>query len=206
MKKVFICVSFMSLLFASFANAGDAELGKAASGLCAACHGADGNSVNPVWPKLAGQHEEYTARQLSLFKSGERKATVMGGMVAGLSEADMHNLGAYFASQKSTIGSADENLVELGKALYQGGQTKMKIPACMSCHGATGKGNPLSGYPVLAGQHAAYTEQRLKDYRAGEKIANDDDVNGQIMADVAKYLSDEEIKAVASYIQGLYSN
>ena len=199
-------MSFMSLLFASYVNAGDAELGKAKSGLCAACHGADGNSINPVWPKLAGQHEEYTARQLSLFKSGKRKGTVMAGMVAGLNELDMQNLGAFFASQKSSIGSANDTLIELGKALYQGGNTEMKIPACMSCHGVAGKGNPLSGYPVLAGQHSAYTEQRLYDFKAGEETADEDDINGKIMADVAQYLTEEEIKAVASYIQGLYSN
>jgi cytochrome c553 len=204
MKRVFKYVSLLSLLFAGFANAGDAELGKAKSAQCAACHGADGNSANPLWPKLAGQHEQYTARQLLLFKNGERKGTVMPGMVAALNEDDMNNLAAYFATQKSSIGSADENLVEVGKALYQGGSAKMKIPACMSCHGIGGKGNPLSGYPVLAGQHAAYTEQRLLAFKSGETVANEDDVNGNVMADVVKYLSDEEIKAISSYIQGLY--
>lgn len=184
--------------------AGDADLGKVKSVTCTACHGADGNSVNPAWPKLAGQHELYTARQLTLFKTGERKGTVMAGMVAGLNDEDMQNLGAYFAAQKSTIGSADESLIEMGKAVYLGGNAKMKTPACMACHGVAGKGNPLSGYPVLAGQHATYTEDRLRAYKAGETVANDD-VNGKIMADVAKYLSDDEIKAVANYIQGLYT-
>lgn len=202
MKKVFILLSF---IFTSFAIAGDAELGKAKSALCVACHGTDGNSVNPVWPKIAGQHELYTSRQLSLFKNSERKNTVMTGMVAGLSAEDMDNLGTYFSTQKSTMGSANENLVTAGKALYQGGRADMKIPACMACHGMAGKGNPLSGYPVVAGQHAAYTEQRLKDFRAGETAGNADDANGKIMADVAKHLTDEEIKAVANYMQGLYS-
>ncbi len=185
--------------------AGDAELGKAKSAICVACHGADGNSVTPIWPKLAGQHELYTARQLSLFKKGTRKATVMGGMVAGLNDEDMANLGAYFATQKTTIGSADESLIAIGKALYQGGISDRKIPACMACHGMAGNGNPLSGYPVVAGQHAAYTEQRLKDFRAGAIAGADDDANGKIMAEVANKLTDEEIKAVASYMQGLYS-
>lgn len=195
----------MSLICASLAIAGDAELGKVKSAMCVACHQADGNSANPVWPKLAGQHEEYTARQLSLFKSGERKATVMGGMTAALNEEDMKNLGAYFASQKSSMSSADADLVEKGKAIYQGGNEKMNIPACMACHGVSGKGNPLSGYPVVAGQHATYNEQRLKDFRAGVTVKNEDDVNGNIMGSVAKYLSDEDIKAVSSYMQGLYS-
>ena len=192
----------MSLFFALSAFAGDVDLGKTKSAMCAACHGADGNSANPVWPKLAGQHEQYTARELSLFKSGQRKGTVMAGMVAGLNDADMQDLAAYFASQKSNIGSANPDLLEAGKAIYQGGVDKLKIPACISCHGIAGKGNPLSGYPVLAGQHAAYTEQRLLAFKSGEITA--DDNNGKIMADVAKYLSNEEIKALASYIQGLY--
>ncbi len=202
MKKVLI---LLSLLLSTYSFAGDAKLGKVKSGMCAACHGADGNSVNPVWPKLAGQHEQYISRQLALFKNNERKGTVMGGMTAGLSKEDMENLGAYYATQKSNVGSADENLIELGKKIYQGGVSKLKIPACMSCHGMTGKGNPLAGYPVLAGQHAAYTEQRLKAFKSGEVVANDSDSNGKIMASVAQYLSDDEIKAVASYISGLYA-
>ncbi len=207
MKKVFLCASLMSLFFVSLANAsGDAEQGKAKSAVCAACHGVDGNSANPIWPKLAGQHEEFTARQLALFKSGTRNNAIMAPMVANLSEQDMKDLGAYFASQKTNTGSADENLVELGQLIYQGGKKKLNIPACMSCHGVAGKGNPLSGYPVLAGQHAAYVEQRLKSYRAGEIIEDKDNINGKVMADVAKYLSDDEIKAVASYIQGLYTH
>jgi len=202
MRKVFI---LLSLVFSSLVMAGDAELGKAKSAMCVACHGADGNSVNPIWPNLAGQHEQYIARQLELFKSGDRKGPVMSGMVAGLNQEDMQNLAAYYSSQKPKIGSADESLVELGQSVYQGGVTKMKIPACMSCHGVSGKGNPLSGYPVLAGQHAAYTEAILKDYRSGTTYGKEGDTNGKIMADVAKYLTDDEIKAVASYIQGLYS-
>jgi len=199
MKKAIV---IMSLFFALSANAGDAEAGKSKSAMCASCHGADGNSTNPVWPKLAGQHEQYIARELSLFKSGQRKATVMGGMTAGLNDTDMQDLAAYFSSQKSNVGSANSDLLEEGKAIFQGGVKKLSIPACMSCHGITGKGNPLSGYPVLAGQHAAYTEQRLLAFKSGEITADDD--NGKIMADVAKYLSDAEIKALASYIQGLY--
>lgn len=122
----------MSLIFTGLVVAGDAELGKAKSGMCAACHGVDGNSVNPVWPKLAGQHESFITRQLSLFKSGERKGTVMPGMAAALSAEDMDNLASYYAAQKATIGSTDENLMAAGKAIYQGGDSKMKIPACMA--------------------------------------------------------------------------
>jgi cytochrome c553 len=202
MKNIllFICAIASTSLYA-----GDIELGKSKTAMCVACHGADGNSMNPTWPKLAGQHEDFTSRQLQLFKSGERKGTVMPGMVAGLSEEDMENIGAYYASLKINTGSADESLVVLGKSIYQGGSSEMNIPACMACHGASGRGMPLSGYPALAGQHAAYLQQRLKAYRAGETVANEDDVNGNVMASVAKYLSDEEIEAVSSYLQGLYS-
>jgi cytochrome c553 len=202
MKKVLL---LLSLTFTSLVIAGDPELGKAKSATCVACHGTDGNSINPIWPNIAGQHEQYIARQLELFKSGERESSVMLGMVAGLSSEDMHNLGAYYASQKIKIGSANEDLVELGKSVYQGGVTKMNIPACMACHGVAGKGNPLSGYPVLAGQNAAYTESMLKDFRSGTTNGKEGDTNGMIMSEVAKYLTDDEIKALSSYIQGLYS-
>lgn len=202
MQKVIILIS---LIVSQLVIAGDAELGKAKSAMCTSCHGADGNSTAPMWPSLAGQHENYTARQLALFKNGERKDATMAGMSMALSTEDMQNIGAYYASQKANIGSADETLVELGKSIYQGGKKKLNIPACMACHGVAGKGNPLSGYPVLAGQHATYTEKRLMAFKAGEIIVDDADINGKIMADVAKYLEDDEIKAVASYIQGLYS-
>ncbi len=202
MKKT---LTVLSLIFSVAINAADSELGKVKSAMCASCHGADGNSSNPVWPKIAGQHEKYIARQLELFKSGERKGTVMPGMVAALNKTDMQNIAAYFASQKANIGSSDENLLAKGKAIYEGGNAKLNIPACMACHGITGKGNPLSGYPVLAGQHAAYTEGRLLAYKAGETVKNEADVNGHIMASVVKYLDDAEIKAVANYIQGLYA-
>ncbi len=202
MKNILLFICF---LVSTSIYAGDIELGKSKSALCATCHGADGNSVNPVWPKLAGQHEDFTVRQLQLFKSGDRKGPVMAGMVAGLTDEDMVNLAAYYASLNISTGSADESLVELGKSVYQGGSSKMNIPACMACHGASGAGMPLSGYPALAGQHAAYIQQRLIDYRAGETVSNADDVNGNVMASVAKYLTDEQIEAVASYLQGLYS-
>ena len=202
MKKTLIC---LSLVFTAFVYAGDIEKGKTKAAMCTSCHGVDGNSSNPVWPKIAGQHEKYLTRQLELFKSGERKGTVMSGMTAALSQRDMEDISAFFASQKSNIGSSDENLIAKGKAIYEGGKSKLNIPACMACHGISGKGNPLSGYPVLASQHAAYTEQRLLAYKAGETVKNEGDVNGHIMAGVVKYLDDDEIKAVANYLQGLYS-
>jgi cytochrome c553 len=193
------------MLFSINALAGDAEKGKTLAATCAACHGMDGNSSNPVWPSLAGQHEAYLDRQIKLFKSGERVNAMMAPMVAGLSDENIADLSAYFASQELKMKAANPDLVELGQKIYQGGDKERNIPACMSCHGPTGQGNPVSGYPVVAGQHAEYTVLQLQAYKEGRTVPNQDDVNGQVMADVAKYLTEEEITAVASYLQGLKS-
>lgn len=181
----------------------DAEKGKSLSATCGACHGMDGNSVNPIWPSIAGQHEKYIERQIKLFKSGERPSANMAPMVAALSDQDIKDLAAFFASQDMKLKAADPELVELGQKIYQGGIKDRNVPACLACHGPTGQGNPLSGYPKLANQHAAYTVNELKLYRSGRVIEGSDNPNDSIMAEVAKYLSDEEITAIASYIQGL---
>lgn len=195
-----------AFLFLSFnVMAGDAEKGKALAGTCAACHGMDGNSVNPIWPSLAGQHEAYLARQIKLFKNGERVDAMMAPMVAALTDENIDDLAAYFASQTLKMKAANPDLVELGQKIYQGGDVERSIPACMSCHGPTGQGNPITGYPVVAGQNADYTAKQLRDYKGGRTVPNKDDVNGQIMADVAKYLTEEEIVAVSSFLQGLKS-
>lgn len=200
-----IIISVMLLISFHVMSAGDAEKGKSLSNTCAACHGMDGNSVNPIWPSLAGQHEAFLTRQINLFRSGARENALMAPMVATLSDSDVEDLAAYFASQELKMKAADPDLVELGKKIYQGGALDRKIPACMSCHGPTGQGNPLSGYPVLANQHAAYTAIQLRAYKAGRALENKDDVNGQVMAGVAQYLTEDEIDAVSSYIQGLKS-
>lgn len=185
------------------AQEGDAERGKTLSATCVACHGVDGNSVNPIWPTLAGQHPQYIARQLKLYKSGDRDNAVMMPMAMGLSEQDMADLGAYFGEQEAKLLAADPAQIELGEAIYQGGLKDRDIPACMACHGPTGQGNPLSGYPVVANQHAPYTVEQLKLFKQGRVVPGKDDVNGKIMADIAKYMTQEEIEAVSSYIQGL---
>ncbi len=191
------------LISGNLMAAGDAEKGQALSATCAACHGMDGNSINPIWPSLAGQHEVYLDRQIKLFRDGERENALMTPMVAGLSDQDAADLAAYFSAQKLKMQAANPEQVELGKKIYQGGDQQRNIPACMACHGPTGKGNPLSGYPVVANQHAAYTAIQLRAYKAGFTVKNKDDVNGQVMADVARYMTEEEIDAVSSYIQGL---
>lgn len=184
--------------------AGDAVAGQGKAAVCAACHGADGNSIVPNWPKIAGQHTMYLERQLDLIKSGDRPVPEMTGIVMTLSGQDMADVAAYFSAQTTSAGLADEALVATGEQLYRGGNSETDIPACMSCHGPVGEGNPLSGYPSLAGQHSVYSEKMLTGFRAGS-MWGDDDSNSKIMTDVAKRLTDVEIKALAGYIQGLHA-
>lgn len=183
---------------------GDADAGQGKAAICAACHGADGNSVVPNWPKIAGQHAAYTERQVGLIKSGDRPVPEMVGIVASLSEQDIADIAAYFSAQTTAPALADEALVATGQKLFRAGNPATDVPACMSCHGPAGKGNPLAGYPSLAGQHAAYTGKMLTGFRAGS-MWGDDDSNSKIMTEVAQRLTDGEIKAVASYLQGLHA-
>lgn len=183
--------------------AGDAAAGQAKSAVCAACHGADGNSVVPNWPKLAGQHAQYMTRQVTLIKSGARVVPEMVGVVPGLTDQDIADLSAWFASQQSVGGVADEATLTLGERIFRAGNAESGVPACMSCHGPAGEGNPLAVYPALAGQHAVYTANMLTRFRAGEHWG-EGDAPSQVMNGAAAELSDEEIAAVASYIQGLH--
>lgn len=178
---------------------GDVNAGKEKSATCAACHGPDGNSTNPEWPKLAEQHAGYIVKQLQDYKSAERVNATMNPMAAPLSEQDMKDLAVYFASQQITPGEADPELVELGESIYRGGDLASGVSACMACHGATGAGNPAANFPALASQHATYTEMQLRAFRSGDR-AND---AGQMMRNIASKMTDQQIKAVASYIQGL---
>lgn len=183
--------------------AGDASAGQSKSAICAACHGVDGNSVVPTWPKIAGQHEQYLQRQVELIKAGDRLVPEMVGIVPGLSDQDIADLAAWFASQETSGGVADDALVELGERIFRAGNAESGVPACMACHGPAGQGDPLAGYPALAGQHAVYTARMLTRFRDGENWG-EDDAPSQVMNGAAAELSDEEIAAVASYIQGLY--
>jgi len=179
--------------------AGNPEAGKEKNAICVACHMADGNSVNPEWPKLAGQHEKYLAKQLMEYKSGDRQNAIMLGMVAALTPEDMDDLAAYYATQTIQGGTADPELVELGKAIYMSGNAASGVAACSACHGPNGTGNPLANFPSLHGQHALYTETQLKAFRSGAR-AND---AGMMMRNIAGLMTDAEIAAVAQYIQGL---
>jgi cytochrome c553 len=192
----------MSLVLASVAFAeGDPAAGKAKSAMCLACHGADGNSTNPEWPKIAGQHAGYIAKQLRDFKAGkQRNNPVMFGMVAALSEQDMENLGVFYASQTQTGGFASESSIAVGERLYRGGNKASGVPACIACHGPTGTGNPLGDIPMVSGQFAKYTAAQLRAFRVGSR-SND---RSAMMRDAVQFMSEAEIDAVASYLAGLH--
>lgn len=182
---------------------GDAAAGEQKAAVCAACHGVDGNSVVAQWPKLAGQHPKYLARQITLIRDGARPVPEMAGIVAGLSDADIADLAAWYGTQSPRPAAADPALADAGLQLYRAGNARSMVPACMACHGPAGEGNPLAGYPALAGQHAVYTENMLKRFRAGEHWGADD-APSIVMTGVANELTDAEIKAVSSAIQGLH--
>lgn len=180
------------------ANAGDAAMGqtKMIEGGCVGCHMTDGNSVVDQFPKIAGQHEQYTIKQLNEFKTMVRKNDLMFGMAAALTDDDMANLAAFLSTQTATPSPADESKVALGKDLYRGGNSSTGIPACMGCHGPNGSGNPMAKYPALAGQFPAYTATQLKAFRDGSRS---NDMN-KMMRAVAVRMTDAEIEAVANYI------
>lgn len=201
--SVRIAACLLALFSLEAGAAGDAAAGGGKAAICAACHGAGGNSVVPQWPKLAGQHEGYLLRQMMLIQSGARPVPEMIGIVAGLNEQDMADLSAFFATQVRQGGVADESLVATGQKLWRAGNADSGVPACMACHGPAGEGNPLAGYPALAGQHALYTANLLRRFRGGENWGPKD-ASSQVMNGVAAEMTDGEIDAVASYIQGLY--
>lgn len=186
---------------AAFAQ-GNVDAGKEKSATCVACHGADGNGnvANPEWPKLAGQGAPYLAQQLNLFKNNERVNVLMNGQAANLSEQDIQDIAAYYASLETSPGAADAESVELGQAIYRGGIIKKGVTACSACHSPRGAGNPAAKFPKLSGQHVKYTELQLKSYRGLERNYP----SAQIMVAVAERMSDKEIAAVAQYIAGLH--
>ncbi|MBX3586199.1 MAG: cytochrome c4 [Ramlibacter sp.] len=165
--------------------------------VCAACHGADGNSGTPANPKLAQQHPEYLVKQLQEFKSGKRANAVMQGFASALSDADMKNIAWWVTTKKAKPGFAkDKDLVAMGERIYRGGIADRQVPACAGCHSPNGAGIP-SQYPRLSGQHADYTATQLTAFRDGVRK------NNAVMNDVAAKLNDREIKAVSDYIAGL---
>lgn len=181
--------------------AGDAVAGQAKVAVCAGCHGADGNSAVPNFPKLAGQGERYLLKQLQDVKSGNRQIVEMTGILDNLSDQDMADIAAYYAAQTMSIGTADPAKLVAGQALYRGGKLDEGLPSCMGCHSPDGSGNAAAGFPRLGGQHAQYITKQLTDFREGNRT-NDGDT--MTMRSVAARLSNRDIDAISSYIQGLH--
>jgi len=210
MNKVLVSLLLTLGLTGLSHAAGDATAGQSKVAVCGACHGADGNSAAPNFPKLAGQGERYLLKQLTDIKAGTapgaapgvgRKVVQMTGQLDSLNEQDLADIAAYFASQTMSVGAADPALVERGTALFRGGKLEEGMPACIGCHMPDGAGNAIAGFPKLGGQHATYVAKQLTDFREGNRT-NDGDT--MIMRGIAAKLSNKDIEAVSSYIQGLH--
>lgn len=207
MRFRFVFCASLSLILNTIVSAeglvdGSIEAGEAKAVLCGACHGPSGNSVNPAWPSIAGQHAPYTVHQLQAFKSGARANILMTGQAMMLSDEDILNVAVYYEAQTPAAKSvADPKSISKGEALYRGGNKESEASACLACHGPHGNGNPAAKYPAISGQYAQYTAQQLRDYASGTRKS---DAPTRVMRDIAARLSEEEILAVASYVQGLH--
>lgn len=210
MKKVLVlCSALLGFAHAAAAASpyieGDAAAGEPMTAVCTACHGADGNSQAPNFPKLAGLGERYLYKQLMDIRDGARPIPTMAGQLNDMSDQDLADIAAFYSAQQISGAQSDPELIALGEKVYRAGVAERKVAACTGCHSPTGKGNAPAGYPVLAGQHPEYIAAQLRDYRKGyedpEGRTNDGDT--RIMRSNAFGLSDMEIEAVASYAAGL---
>ncbi len=202
MRKALFATLALALASAPLGTAsaeGSAEAGQAKSAVCVACHGVDGNSVNPEWPSLAGQHAIYIAAQLQHFKDGDRQNVLMSPQAAALTAEDMADLAAYYSAQTLTPKEADPDLVTRGQKIYRGGDEARGITACIACHGPNGQGNVVANYPVVAGQHATYLANQLRLYANGDRSSDPN----QMMRSIARRMTENDIRAVTSYMQGL---
>jgi cytochrome c553 len=202
LRLLLVCVvGAMTVAAQPALAAGDAAAGQAKSAVCAACHGADGKALQPTYPNLAGQHASYLAKQLTEYRDGDRVNVLMSGQATNLSDQDILDLAAYYSEMPIIANVAAEENLALGEAIYRGGITAQGIAACSACHGPAGLGNPGAVYPVLSGQNTGYTADQLRQWRAGER--NNDPNN--VMGSLSRRLTDIEIEAVSNYIQGLYA-
>lgn len=204
MKRLVLSLASLVLAVSSIGTqaqtAGDAAAGERKSAVCAACHGADGNSELGSNPKLAGQNVRYLVKQMTDIKEGNRTVALMTGLLDNMSEQDLEDIAAYYAEQEHTIQGADPALVELGSSIYRGGIADLGVAACTACHGPAGDGVAQAGFPSISGQHAEYTATQLKAFRAGERTNDGDSAP---MRTVSERLTDREIEALASYMAGL---
>lgn len=201
MNKVLVSL-LLTLGITGLAHAaGDATAGQSKAAVCGACHGPDGNSPAPNFPKLAGQGERYLLKQIHDIKNGDRTVVEMTGILDNLSEQDIADIAAFYAGQKMSVGAADPELVKRGEALFRGGKLEEGMPACIGCHSPNGAGIAAAGFPHLSGQHATYIAKQLTDFREGNRT-NDGDA--MIMRSIAAKLSNKDIAAISSYVQGLH--
>jgi cytochrome c553 len=189
---------------------GSADAGSAKAAVCTACHGVNGNSANPEWPNLAGQNAAYIREQLGMFKAKKRTNVLMAPIVETLAEQDFADLAAFFAAQTPTGLEADPSYWKAGEALYKSGDVARNIPSCTACHGPAGQGNAGAGYPALRAQHSVYTVKQLQDYLTKNRYRDATDAaivhqtrNSAMMTTIAARLSPEDIRNLASYLQGL---
>ncbi|ORU89995.1 MAG: cytochrome C [Cycloclasticus sp. symbiont of Poecilosclerida sp. M] len=201
MKLILVLVVFVGVFHSVNAIAeGDIDAGRGKAAVCAGCHGPQGNSTNPIWPKLAAQHAFYIIKELQDFKDKKRADSTMQQMAKGLSDKDMEDIAAYFAEGLPTVEVASADKVKLGEQLYRGGNSEKGVPACIACHGPSGAGSAPAKFPRIGGQHAKYLVKALKDF----KIEKRDNDHQAMMRDIAGRMSNKEIEAVSSYISGLH--
>jgi cytochrome c553 len=199
MKKIVILI-LAALVSLNTQAGGDAKAGGALTTVCTACHGQTGNSLAGAFPNIAGQNEKYLLKQLEDIKSGERDVPTMAGQLDAMSDQDLADIAAYYASQERAYGAAKEELAELGETIYRAGIPRKGVAACTACHSPTGNGNGPAGFPALAGQWPEYTVAQLKAFQTGDRH-NDGD--SQMMRSTSMDLNDKEMQAVASYLYGL---
>ena len=199
------CVLAVTVIGTNVQAAGDAEAGQAKAATCVACHGVDGNSAVPTFPKLSGLGHKYLLKQMQDIRDGRRPVALMAGQVDNMTDQDLSDIAAFYDAQPRSGGSADPDKVSLGRKVYLGGIAERQVPACSGCHSPTGNGNGPAGYPGLAGQHADYVAAQLKMFRKGyeDPAGRTNGGEAKIMRTTAFRMSDMEIEAVASYIAGL---
>lgn len=200
MVKIFTIACLALIVTGNVCAAGDPAAGKTKTAVCTACHGNAGASTTPIWPNLAGQHAEYIIKQLHDFKDNKRENPQMSPMTAALNDQDIEDLAAYYASLETVVGKAAPKNITTGETLYRAGNARTGVVACMACHGPDGTGNPAAKYPALSGQHAEYIAATLKAFKS-ETRANDEK---NVMRIIAGKMTNDEIEAVANYIQGLH--
>lgn len=201
LSSLLLTLSLNGFVQAADSPVGDPVTGQGKTAVCGACHGPDGNSLVPIFPKLASQGERYLLKQLHDIKDGKRVVLEMTGLLNPLTDQDLADISAYYAGQKGSVGNADPELGARGEALFRGGKLDEGMPACIGCHSPNGAGIATAGFPHLSGQHADYIKKQLTAFREGDRTNDGDTL---VMRTIAAKLSDKEIDALAAYIQGLH--